>query len=280
MKYAITTATGKFGRVAVQHLAELVPVNDIIALARNVDKAKTLLPEGIDIRPGDYTNVAELTQSLAGVDRLLFISSQPGDVVSREQQHLNVVEAAKAAGVGYIAYTSFPHADQATAILATDHQTTETAIFESGIAHSFLRNNWYLENEAGAIKAAMAGQPFVYSAGDGQVGWALEKEYAQAASRVLVTPQPKSVYEFSGAPLTYRELAKHIPGDFEVKSVDDETYADILQRNGLDAGTAHFVTLVQAFIRKGELSMTSDDLPTVLEHPLTPIDEAIAIITK
>ena len=147
MKYAITTATGKFGRVAVQHLAELVPVNDIIALARNVDKAKTLLPEGIDIRPGDYTNVTELTQSLAGVDRLLFISSQPGDVVSRGQQHLNVVEAAKAAGVGYIAYTSFPHADQATAILATDHQTTETAILESGIAHSFLRNNWYLENE-------------------------------------------------------------------------------------------------------------------------------------
>jgi NAD(P)H dehydrogenase (quinone) len=106
--YAITSVTGRFGRVAVKELAQLVPATDIVALARNTDKAAALVPAGVTVRAGDYTQPAELVQSLQGVDKLLFVSSIPSRVMPRPQQHQNVIDAAKQAGVSFIAYTSFP----------------------------------------------------------------------------------------------------------------------------------------------------------------------------
>ncbi len=232
------------------------------------------------VRPGDYDNEAELTASLAGIDRLLFVSSQPGGPVSREQQHLNVVNAAKAAGVGYVAYTSFPHADTATSPLSADHKATEKALNDSGIAHSFLRNNWYLENELATLKDAQAGKPFVYAGGDGQVGWALEREYAEGAANVLASDSQKPVYEFSGAPLTYSQLADALSGDFAVQSLTTDDYNKGLQAAGLDEGTAGVVTMIQQLIRDGELAKTSTDLPEVLGHELTPLDAALAEVLQ
>lgn len=278
--YAVTGATGHFGQAALQALTQLVAPENIVALARNTKKAESLVPAGVTVRPGDYDNEAELTASLAGIDRLLFVSSQPGGPVSREQQHLNVVNAAKAAGVGYVAYTSFPHTDTATSPLSADHKATEKVLNDSGIAHSFLRNNWYLENELATLKDAQAGKPFVYAGGDGQVGWALEREYAEGAANVLASDSPKPVYEFSGAPLTYSQLADALSGDFAVQSLTPDDYNKGLQAAGLDEGTAGVVTMIQQLIRDGELAKTSTDLPEVLGHELTPLDAALAEVLK
>lgn len=296
--YAITAVTGRFGRAAVAHLATLVPAGQIIALARNVEAAKNIVPEGVVVRPGDYTKPEELAASLEGVDRLLFISSQPGAAVPRDRQHANVVEAAQKAWVRFIAYTSFPRAQTANVPLAADHKLTEDLIVKSGIAHSFLRNNWYFENEAATINAAKAGNDFVYSAGAGRAGWALEREYAAAAATVLAADgiaeaggaaggaadgsasgagaaNTKEVYEFSGPARTYAEIAAAIPGDFAVRSVDDSAYQAGLQAAGLDEGTAALITSFQSYIRDGVLDETSSDLAEVLGHDLTPLADAI-----
>ncbi|ANZ60323.1 NAD(P)-dependent oxidoreductase [Secundilactobacillus paracollinoides] len=278
--YAVTGATGHFGQATLQTLTQLVAPENIVALACNTKKVESLVPAGVTVRPGDYDNEAELTASLAGIDRLLFVSSQPGGPVSREQQHLNVVNAAKAAGVGYVAYTSFPHADTATSPLSADHKATEKALNDSGIAHSFLRNNWYLENELATLKDAQAGKPFVYAGGDGQVGWALEREYAEGAANVLASDSQKPVYEFSGAPLTYSQLADALSGDFAVQSLTTDDYNKGLQAAGLDEGTAGVVTMIQQLIRDGELAKTSTDLPEVLGHELTPLDAALAEVLQ
>ncbi|MFD1485853.1 NAD(P)H-binding protein [Lacticaseibacillus baoqingensis] len=273
--YALTGTTGHFGRIAVQQLVQQVGAQHVVALARNVAKAQALVPAGVTVRAGDYDDVAQLTAGLQGVDRLLFVSSQPGGAVSRQQQHQNVIAAAKAAGVGYLAYTSFPHADTATAALAADHQATEAAIKDSGIKHSFLRNNWYLENEAATLQAATSGQPFVYAAGDGQVGWALESEYAQAAVNVLTTAAPKAVYEFAGPMRTYRDLAAAITGDFDVQALTISDYQQSLADAGMPADIAAVVAAIQALIRDGQLQETTTDLPDVLGHELTPLAAAV-----
>lgn len=274
--FAITGVTGNFGRTAIKHLAQLVPANQIIALARNTEKAQEVVPEGVTVRAGDYTKPEELAESLKGVDRLLFISSQPGAPVSRETQHRNVVSAAQKAGVSFIAYTSFPHADTSTAPLADDHKLTEELIVKSGIDHSFLRNNWYLENEAATINAAKSGKDFVYSAGKGRAGWALEREYATAAAEVLATGDTaKEIYEFAGPARTYEDLAQATPGDFKVASVNDAEYQAGLQSAGLDEGTAQVVTSFQTYIRQGVLDEETTDLQEVLGHELTPLTEAI-----
>lgn len=280
--YAITGATGKFGQVALKTLASLVSTSNIIALARNTEKAEDLLPAGVTVRKGDYTDQTSLTASLTGVDKLLFISSQPGAEVSREQQHANVVVAAKDAGVKYIAYTSFPDAPHATTPLALDHAFTEKAISDAGIAHSFLRNNWYLENELGTIKGAVAGQPFVYSAADGKAGWALEAYYAEAAARVLVADNAKDIYEFSGSFATYADLAsatKSASGkNFDVLAIDDPAYTAGLKDAGLDDDTAALVTMFQTLIRDGNLDVPSTDLVDVLGHPLPELRDQLKTI--
>ena len=278
--YGVTGATGHFGQNAIKELAKLVPASNIVALARNTQKAEQIVPKGVEVRSGDYTDEKQLEESMKGIDRLLFISSQPGGPVARLTQHENIVKAAKNAKVGYIAYTSFPHADISEAPLASDHKATEKLILEAGIGHSFLRNNWYLENEAATIKAAVSGQPFVYAAGDGRTGWALESEYSEAAAKVLASSTTKDIYEFAGASRTYQDLADAIKGDFDVKSLSISDFKKALQNSGMDEGTAEVVASIQDLIRQGNLDENSADLPEVLGRELTPLAKALAIVSE
>lgn len=279
MKYAVTGATGHFGQVAIKTLVEKVGADSVIALARNTEKATQLLPAGVEVLPGDYNQPDTLAQSLAGVDRLLFVSSQPGGDVARIEQHRNVVNAAKQVGVQLIAYTSYPHADQAVAPLADDHKATEALIKDSGLPYVFLRNNWYLENDRGVLQAVQQGQPFVYSADQGRAGWVLERLLAEAAAKVLILDAPKSIYELSGAPHTYADLAaavQRVTGQtVDVQSVTDDQYQAGLEATGLDQPTAAIITSMQKLIRDGDLDEDSADLPQVLGADLPTLDAQV-----
>lgn len=275
-KYAVTGATGHFGRNALKELVKLVSPSDIVALARNVERAKEIVPEGVEVRATDYNKPEQLQESLQGVDKLLFVSSQPGGPVSRLTQHKNIVLAAKNAGINYIAYTSFPHANIATAPLATDHKATEKLIIESGMKYSFLRNNWYLENETATLKGAANGQPFVYSA-TGKVGWALEDEYSEAAVKVLVTESPKDVYEFAGPSRSYADLAEAM-GNFKVLSLSDEEYRKSLKEAGMDEQTIEIIVSIQDLISDDQLAEDTTDLSDVLGHDLIPIKQAVKLV--
>lgn len=107
MNYAVTAATGHFGQAAVKELNQLVGADQVVVIARNAEKAAQLFPAN-EVRVADYADQAALKEALAGIDRVLFVSSQPGGEVSRDQQHRNVVAALKAAKVARVVYTSFP----------------------------------------------------------------------------------------------------------------------------------------------------------------------------
>ncbi|QBP18189.1 SDR family oxidoreductase [Acetilactobacillus jinshanensis] len=284
MKYAISAATGHLGRLAVQDLEKLVGKDNVVALARNVEKGKKVLPAGTTVRPGDYDDKAQLTKSLQSVDKLLMISSMPGGKVSRVQQHQNMIDAAKAAGVKYIAYTSFPHADQTKSAFAADHRQTEKNLKNSGLKYSFIRDNWYLRDDAMLIKAAAQGQPLMYSAGDGKVGWAPEFEYAMGAAKVLASDNPKPVYEFAGKSRSYADLAKVVAKvigkPVKAMPVSDDQFKQVLKKAGMNDMIAGFVVSTQQLIRAGELTENSDDLEKVLGHPLMPLTEAIKKMLK
>lgn len=279
MKYAISAATGHFGQIAIRELLKDVYASDVIAIVRNVEKAHQVLPEGIEVRQADYTDKNALIKALAGVDKLLFISSVPGGKISRQTQHQNVVEAAQTAGVDYVAYTSFADADNAQSALSEDHKFTEKLIKNSGLKYSFLRNAWYLENEVSYLKAGANGQDVLYAAGDGKIGYALEREYATGAAKVMAMSDPKNVYEFAGKPVSYAELGqavKEVTGkEFEFKNVSDEEYRQGLIDSGFDDMTADVFVGMQDMMRAGELNVESSDLPDVLGHELTPLTDAI-----
>lgn len=279
MNILVTGATGNFGGYALKVLQDLVPEDNLYGLARTEEKGAKLKEAGIKVRIGDYTDSASLQKAFEGIDRLLFVSSTTdGD---RQAQHRDVVEAAKAAGVGYIAYTSFGKATESTSPLAADHRFTEQLIEESGIAHTFLRNNWYLENEAAFLAAGAKGGKFIYAGGNGQAGWALRREYAEVAARAVSGKFdfPK-ILELGGSLRTYEDLGEALRGatgkDLEVISADEATAAKNLVENAeVPQNVAELLVSFQQIVKSGALAVQPDDFEKYLGKPLTPMVDAI-----
>ena len=131
---AITGATGQLGQHVLENLLTTVPAGQVVAIVRNPAKAESLSQQGVVVRQADYSDEAALTAALQGVDKLLLISSS--EVGQRAVQHRNVINAAKAAGVKFIAYTSLLHADTSPLGLADEHIATEKMLADSGIAYA------------------------------------------------------------------------------------------------------------------------------------------------
>lgn len=273
MNYLVTGATGGFGGYALDFLKESVPNSEIYALVRSEEKGEGLKKAGFNIRIGDYADAESMKAALKGIDRLLFVSGAPGN---RQEEHGNVVDAAKEAGVSYIAYTSFAGADHATSPLAADHLFTEKRIEESGIPHTFLRNNWYLENEMPIVQAALTGDKFVYAAGNGKTGWALKREYAEVAAKALLGEDFPAILELSGKPVTYEVLAqalKQATGkEFGVVNSDDKGFVANLAASGLPEPVAEIFLSFQYDIKNDQLDVVSADFEKALGRPLVSLE--------
>jgi NAD(P)H dehydrogenase (quinone) len=279
MKLLVTGATGKFGTKVMEILLKTVPASELAVSVRNPEKAEALRAQGVDVRQGDFDHPETLDAAFAGIDRLLLISAD-GDNETRIRQHANAVAAAERAGVSFIAYTSLANAQASKNLFAPTHQATEAAILETGIAYSFLRNNWYLENEISGIQGVLAGAPWLTSAADGKVGWALQQDYAEAAAAVLAGEgHENTVYELSGKPLTQEELAAAL-GDVlgkevTVQQVDDAAYAEIMVGAGVPDFVVPILVEIQKSIHVGSLDVESNDFEKLLGRPATPIHEAL-----
>ncbi|EOC9248219.1 NAD(P)H-binding protein [Enterobacter hormaechei] len=148
---AITGATGQLGQHVIEELLKTVPASQIVAIVRNLAKAEALRQQGVVVRQADYTDEAAFTTALNGVDKLLLISSS--EVGQRAVQHQNVINAAKAAGVKFIAYTSLLHADKSPLGLHVEHVETENALAGD--------NAWTL-SELAAELSKQSGKPVTY----------------------------------------------------------------------------------------------------------------------
>ena len=279
MKLLITGATGKFGTKVMEILLKTVPANQLAVSVRNPEKAEALRAQGVDVRQGDFDQPKTLDAAFAGVDRLLLISAD-GDNETRIRQHANAVAAAERAGVSFIAYTSLANAQESKNLFAPTHPATEAAILKTGIAYSFLRNNWYLENEISGIQGVLAGAPWLTAAADGKVGWALQQDFAEAAAAVLVGEgHENTIYELSGKPLTQEELAaalgEALGKEVPVQQVDDAAYAEIMAGAGVPDFVVPILVEIQKSIRVGSLDVASNDFKKLLGHPATPINEAL-----
>ncbi|GAB1796869.1 SDR family oxidoreductase [Priestia megaterium] len=284
MKMLVTGATGRLGTKVVDTLLKTVPANQLAVSVRNPEKAEGLRVQGVDVRQGDFDRPETLDAAFKGIDRLLLISAD-GDNETRIRQHTNAVAAAERAGVKFIAYTSIVNAQESKNFLAPTHQATEEAILKTGISYSFLRNNWYLENEITSIQGVLAGALWVTSAGNGKVGWALQQDYAEAAATVLSgNDHENTIYELSGKLLSQDELASALSSvlrkEVSVQLVDDATYADIMKGTGVPDFLIPMLVDIQKGIREGTLEIESNDFEKLLGRPATPINEGLTRIFK
>ncbi|OAN10374.1 SDR family oxidoreductase [Exiguobacterium undae] len=279
MKLLVTGATGKLGTKIVEHLLTKIAAEDLIVSVRDPKKASDLASRGVEVRHGDFDKPGTLQETFAGVDRLLLISTD-GEEATRIRQHTAAVEAAKAAGVGLIAYTSIANAEASQNFLARTHQVTEQLIRDTRIPFLFFRNNWYLENEQSTIDAVQAGQDWLTSAGNGKVGWALQEDYAEAIATVLVDPKPtKSIYELSGPLHTQQEIAgalgQVLGRPVHVNQVDAVTYTAILEQAGVPEFLLPMLQAIQEGIAAGTLAVESQDFEEILGRPPVSLEDGL-----
>ena len=277
--YAITGATGHLGRLALEALLDTTNPTQVVALARDPAKLADLAARGVEVRRFDYDAPQTLTPALAGIERLLLISSS--EVGKRAPQHQAVIDAAKAAGVGFIAYTSILHADTSPMGLAAEHRATEAALKESGLTHALLRNGWYTENYVQSAPAALEHGALLGAAGEGKISGASRADYAAAAAKVLTGEATSKTYELAGdEAFTLAQFAQalsEIAGKPVVyKDLPEADYAAALKGAGLPAPVAEMLAESDAKAAKGSLFDDGRVLSGLIGRPTTPFKETLA----
>ena len=276
---AITGATGQLGQHVIESLLKTVPASQIVAIVRNPAKATALSQQGITVRQADYSDEAALTAALQGIDKLLLISSS--EVGQRAPQHRNVVNAAKAAHVKFIAYTSLLHADTSPLGLADEHVATEKMLAESGIAYALLRNGWYTENYLASAPAALEHGVFIGAAGEGKIASATRADYAAAAARVISEDgHAGKTYELAGdAGWTLSqlaaELAKQSGKKVVYQNLSEADFAAALKGVGLPAGLADMLADSDTGASKGGLFDDSHTLSKLIGRPTTSLSDSV-----
>lgn len=144
MKLAVTSASGQLGTTVVSSLVDAIGQENVIAIARTPAHVESL---GVKVRAGDYNQKAQFDHALKDVDTLLLVSGN--DATEKlKQQHANVIDAAKAAGVNKVVYTSIigPVRDSDFSPIVKSNRHTEEYLKNSGLAWSIGRNGVYIRN--------------------------------------------------------------------------------------------------------------------------------------
>ena len=276
---AITGATGQLGQQVFANLLNTTAANQLVAVVRNPAKAEALSQKGVVVRQADYGDEVALTRALQGVDKLLIISSS--EVGQRAPQHRNIINAAKAAGVKFIAYTSLLHADTSPLGLADEHVATEKMLADSGIPFALLRNGWYTENYLASAPAALEHGVFIGAAGEGKIASATRADYAAAAARVIAEDgHAGKVYELAGdhgwtLSELAAELAKQSGKNVVYQNLSQADFAAALKSVGLPAGLADMLADSDVGASKGGLFDDSHTLSKLIGRPSTSLAESV-----
>lgn len=285
MTYVITGATGHLGRLVTEALLDRgVPAGQIVATGRDIGRISDLADRGVQVRAADFTDPDSLRTAFAGAEKVLLVSSS--EIGQRVAQHQNAIDAAKAAGVELLVYTSIANADRSSLQLAAEHQATEKALADSGLPHAVLRNSWYLENYTGQLATYLEHGAVLGSAGDGAVSAATRADYAAAAAAVLLADddQAGKVYELGNdEAFTLAELAHAVSQaagrPVVYRDLPAADYQQALVQAGLPAPYAAVLADSDLGIARGELHVTSGDLSRLIGRPTTSMPAAVQAAT-
>lgn len=275
----ITGASGQLGRLVIEALLKKLPASEIIAAVRKPESVADFAARGVQVRIADYDKPETLTSAFAGAEKLLLISAN--EIGRRLPQHAAVIDAAKAAGVKLLAYTSLLHADSSQLGLAAEHKATEALIRSSGLPFVLLRNGWYTENYLASLPAVLAHGAVIGCAGDGRISCAPRADYAEAAAAVLAGGNHSGrVYELAGDDsFTLAEYAAEIARQsgkpILYKNLSQADYVAALITAGLPAPFAELIADSDSGASKDELFDSSAQLSALIGRPTTPLASLI-----
>jgi NAD(P)H dehydrogenase (quinone) len=277
--YAVTGASGHLGRLAVQQLlARGVLPSGIVAVVRSRATVGDFAARGVHVREADYSEPQTMRAALAGVTRLLLVSSS--EAGQRVVHHTNVIDAANAVRVSRILYTSMLNTDVAINPFSADHLASELALRESGVEFTLLRNGLYTDGYTDHLREYLTSGEIPGAAANGRISAATRQDFASAAAAALLRNEAGNpTYELGGPSFDLAQLARTISDvtgtRVTYRDLPVEQYVDVLQQDGLDQATARFVAAIDASIARGELETNRQDLAQLLGRPPTPLTEIV-----
>jgi NAD(P)H dehydrogenase (quinone) len=280
----VTGATGKLGRIVVQQLLKNTSADNISALVRDEDKATDFKAAGVNIRAGDYDDPASLERAMQGVERVLLIAGT--DEERRVQQHQNVVNAAKKAGVQRIAYTSRTLKDPTTLAnkLMEGHFQTEDAIKASGLSYALFRNVLYMDAIPQFVGEKVFDTGISLPAGQGKVAFALRSELGEAiANSLLVGGWNQTIYKLTGSTAySFEDVAVQLSQlsgrEVIYKPAEATAFGAQMIARGVPEVVAQRVIGFMTDIKNGQEDEISPDLERLLGRKPTPLREGLKVL--
>jgi len=293
-RIVLTGASGQYGRAATDRLIAQGRAADLILITRTPDKLADRAVQGCTVRYGDFDKPETLAEAVRGAERMLLISGTR--VGARVAQHQAAIDAAAAAGVRHLAYTSFIGIDDPAnpAEVRHDHWQTEQAIRASGMAWTMLRDAHYADAMiVMAGPGVMATRQWVSNAGEGREAMVWRDDCVECAVAVLTSEQHEGqVYNITGPELqSFRQvtaLMAEVTGvPLDYVSVDDEAQwamfdamgiprrpVDDAPVNGIPWNSDDMVTFGRS-IREGFLEVCTGDVERLTGRPARSVREMI-----
>lgn len=253
---AVTGATGHIGRIVTDRLISAGTRARLVVRDPNRAPARPA-----DVKQATYGDHKAAVRALQGADALFMVSAS--ESAERLEQHRTFIDAAAAAGVQHVVYTSFlGAAPDATFTLARDHWATEEHLRASGMKWTFLRDSFYLD-----FLPTLAGDDGVIRGpgGDGRVGAVARIDVARSAAAVLTSLDRHAgrTYELTGPEaLSLTDVARTITDvtgretKYQVETIED-AYASRQQYGVPDWQVDAWVSTYTA-IAAGELARVTD----------------------
>jgi NAD(P)H dehydrogenase (quinone) len=203
-RIVISGASGNLGGLTVDEiLARGVPASRLILVSRTPEELDKYKDQGAAVRFGDFTKPESLAAAYAGGTKMLLISVGASGGVTAPDLLKRAIDAAKAAGVKHIAYTSYVGITRGDmAGRAADHLTTEIALKASGLQWTMLRNSIYMHGLIAQAQRMVADGRAAIPPNESPIGYITREDCARAAAAVLTTPGHEGkAYDITGSEL-------------------------------------------------------------------------------
>ncbi|MFT0859256.1 SDR family oxidoreductase [Ancylobacter sp. G4_0304] len=272
----ITAASGKLGAALADKLAARGLSAQVRLAVRSPEKLAARKAQGFEVVAADYDDAGSLKAAFAGADIALLISGVgPNEV--RIRQHHNAIDAAKAAGVTRLVYTSATNPVAASRFdWAAAHEATEAELKASGLAWTILRDNSYFANNDPLFADAVKNGVLPFPGIEAKVAYVSHDDVAESLIGAITgTGHDNRVYEIAGATaysaVELAALLTELTGrkvdalDVPVKAFEDQFLA-----MGLPDWVASGVASFYAALGAGEYAQTSGDVERLAGRPSTP----------
>ncbi len=261
---AISGASGNLGGLVTAELIGAAGTDQLRLITRRPDALAA--PAGVDVRAGDMNDPASLRLAYDGVDTLLLISTDTVD--GRTEQHIAAIDAARAAGVGRVIYTSMiSPGDGNPALIAPSHFGTEQHLRAGGVDWAIVRCGFYSDFQAFEAADALRTGQLRHNRGTGRCAYVAREDCAVSLAAILRDPAATGLFELTGpaapdAPELAALYAEVGGAPVEAVELDDDEFLRELSAGGSEDGHVHYgvaltVSLGRA-IREGRYGHVTD----------------------